>query len=56
MSACPSSSECYQSWTLKNVHAKIVEQHKAKKGALCALFDTSIKFSTQLVLLVTLNF
>ena len=34
----------------------IVERHRAKKWALCALFDTSMKLSTQIVLLVTLNF
>ena len=34
----------------------IVERHRAKIGASCALFDTSMKLSQQLVLLVTLNF
>jgi len=34
----------------------IVERYTAKKMALCALFDTGMKLSTQIVLLVTLNF
>ena len=35
----------------------LIKLHGTKKGALCTLFfDTSIKLSTEIVLLVTLNF